>query len=92
LISQYDTTSGALGSGGNLVNLGAMIYPQLRIEGFVASPYIVSGEYLPAMAKWLKEGVYVQEHTFFDGIESWPEAFCNGVMQGKHMGKVVVRL
>ena len=70
-----------------------MIYTFQRVEGFTCLPYL-SGQklnFLKDMSRWLREGKIVAEQTFFDGIESWPDAF-QALFTGKNIGKVVVRV
>ena len=46
-----------------------MIYSAQRIEGFVCTPWLLKGDFLPHMAQALKEGLKVT-HSFSEGIES----------------------
>lgn len=69
-----------------------LVYTFQRIEGFMCMPWLTGkrGNFLPDMAKWLKEGKLKAEETFFDGIDSWPLAL-QSLFTGKSVGKVVVR-
>ena len=68
-----------------------MIYTGQRIEGFVCTPWLLKGDFLPEMAAMIKAGAIKTSHTFFEGIESWPEAF-SSLFTGANNGKVVVRV
>jgi len=75
------------------INLMRMIYTFQRIEGFMCFPWLSGkrGNFFKDMHGWLKEGKVKPLETFFDGVESWPEAF-QSLFTGKNNGKVVVRL
>ena len=68
-----------------------MIYSNQRIEGFVCTPWLLKGAWLPEFSEGLREGWLKTTHTAFEGIESWPEAFAS-LFSGAHNGKVVVRV
>ena len=68
-----------------------MIYTGQRIEGFVCTPWLLKGDFLPEMAAQVKAGTIKTSHTFFEGIDSWPEAFLS-LFTGANHGKVVVRV
>jgi NADPH-dependent curcumin reductase CurA len=77
----------------NSINIGDLIYTFQRVEGFVCMPWLsgAQGNFLEDMSTWIQDGRVKTEETFFDGIESWPDAF-QSLFTGKKLGKVVVRL
>eukprot|EP01065_Artemidia_motanka_P053039 TRINITY_DN9744_c0_g1_i1.p2 TRINITY_DN9744_c0_g1~~TRINITY_DN9744_c0_g1_i1.p2 ORF type:complete len:516 (+),score=213.17 TRINITY_DN9744_c0_g1_i1:58-1605(+) len=89
-ISQYNEAPGK--EGANSIPLWAMIYPQLRIEGFVCFRWLSGkeGTFLDTMGKLYKRGAFKLEETVTDGIDHWPEAF-QSLFTGKNKGKVVVK-
>ena len=70
-----------------------MIYPCLRIEGFMCMPWLSGqqGNFLETMHKLLREGKLKQEETIFEGLDSFGEAF-QALFTGKNTGKVVVHV
>ena len=68
-----------------------MIYSMQRVEGFVCTPWLLKGSWLPEVTAGLREGWLKTSHTVFDGIESGPEAFAS-LFTGANNGKVVVRV
>lgn len=87
-ISQYNSVPEL-----NSINPLQMIYTFQRIEGFVCMPWLSGqkGNFLSDMHQYLREGKLVVQETFYDGIESWPEAF-QALFTGKNLGKVVVKI
>lgn len=73
-----------------VINQMDMIYSNQRVEGFVCTPWLLNGSWLPEVSAGLKEGWLKVTHTFFEGLESWPEAF-GSLFSGANNGKVVVR-
>lgn len=69
-----------------------MIYTNQRIEGFVCWRWLsgAKGDFLKEMSGWMMEGKLHTEETYFDGLSSWVDAF-TALMNGKHLGKVVIR-
>ena len=87
-ISQYNQDKYA----GVHINPLAMIYTEQRIEGFVSTPYLAEGSFLPKMKQWLDEKkVTLVQETTFKGIESWVTAF-QSLFTGGNTGKVVIAL
>mmetsp|Transcript_37970 Transcript_37970/g.118468 ORF Transcript_37970/g.118468 Transcript_37970/m.118468 type:complete len:346 (+) Transcript_37970:72-1109(+) len=76
----------------NKIHITNMIYSFQRVEGFTAGPWLLGqeGEFLKDMATWVREGKLRVQETFFDGIESFGEAF-KSLFVGGNTGKVVVR-
>jgi len=93
-ISQYNSGGGAgggLGGDCNQLPLGPMIYPQLRIEGFMCMRWLSGqkGNFLRDMARLLKQGKLEITETNTDGLENWGKAF-QSLFTGGNNGKVVV--
>jgi NADPH-dependent curcumin reductase CurA len=85
-ISEYNRGEYA----GVSINPLQMIYTEQRVEGFVSTPYLISGEFLPKMKQWIDEKkITVVPETTFTGIDAWPEAF-QALFTGANTGKVVV--
>lgn len=70
-----------------------MVYPCLRIEGFLSGPYLSGkkGHFLSTMHGLLREGKLVPQDTVYTGMDKFGEAF-NAVFTSKNVGKVVVRV
>jgi len=79
----------------NTVNINPMkmIYSFQRIEGFMCAPWLsgAKGNFLEDMNQWMREGKLAVQETFFEGIDSWVEAF-QSLFTGANVGKVVVRV
>lgn len=77
----------------NKIHISNMIYSRQRVQGFECSPWLLGqqGNFLPDMARYVKEGKVTIEETFFDGLESFGEAF-QSLFVGGNVGKVVVRV
>ena len=73
------------------LNLGAMIYTQQRIEGFLSRPYLTGkiGNFLETMKGWMSAGLLEIEETTFRGLDQWPLGF-QSLFTGGNTGKVVV--
>jgi NADPH-dependent curcumin reductase CurA len=67
------------------------IYTAQRVEGFVCSPWLRSGAWLPVMAELVREGKIEVEETLFEGIDRWVDGF-QSLFDGTNVGKVVVRV
>jgi len=91
-ISQYNS-GGALGSNTNALNIGTLIYAQVRIEGFVAPRWLFekTGKHRRDMARYLKQGKVVVTETETEGIENWGSAFAS-LFAGANNGKVCVKV
>eukprot|EP01062_Namystynia_karyoxenos_P074010 TRINITY_DN70821_c0_g1_i1.p1 TRINITY_DN70821_c0_g1~~TRINITY_DN70821_c0_g1_i1.p1 ORF type:complete len:531 (+),score=206.89 TRINITY_DN70821_c0_g1_i1:92-1594(+) len=87
-ISEYNK---AKPGSGEPLPIGDLIYPQIRLEGFLAGRWLDDASFLPDMHKWLKQGKLQIEETITDGIENWPAAF-RTLFTGENKGKVVVRV
>jgi len=71
---------------------GAMVFKQLRYEGFIVSRWMARWmEGIQQMAQWIKEGKVKTEETVVDGFENMPEAF-KGLFTGANTGKMVVKI
>lgn len=95
-ISQYNhggSAGGGLGGSTNALPLGALIYPQIRIEGFVCMKWLKGqkGSFLKHMANKLKQGQLNVTETVTEGIENWGAAF-QSLFTGANNGKVVVKV
>ena len=89
-----DTLLGVGESNLERINIGNMIYSRQRIEGFLASEELAPTErkFLPHMAKLIANKEIVCEETIFEGpLQDWPKVFV-ATMNGKHLGKTVLRL
>lgn len=97
-ISQYNSggaVGGGLGGEFNKLFLGPLIYPQLRIEGFVCARWLSGkvGNYrwLRDMARHLKDGTIKTTETETEGIANFGKAF-QSLFTGANNGKVVVKV
>jgi len=93
-ISQYNTASGdGAAVSTNALSLGALIYPQIRIEGFLSSEYLRGDKlnFLPDMSKFKKKNQFEITETITEGIESFGEAF-KSLFTGSNNGKVAVKV
>ncbi|KAI9012221.1 putative dehydrogenase [Hyaloraphidium curvatum] len=71
------------------------IYKQLNVQGLFCQPWLAGerGKFLEDMSKWWREGLVKTEETFFQGVESWPDAFMAIFKPGGDaLGKVVVKV
>lgn len=77
------------------LSLGALIYPQLRIEGFVSTTWLTGrkgkGAWLRDNARHLKNGEIKITETEHVGIETFGAAF-QSLFKGSNNGKVVVKV
>lgn len=91
-ISQYNSP-GALGSVGNHVNIGALIYAQIRVEGFICARWLFeeTGKCRRDMARYIKEGKVKITETETEGMENWGSAFAS-LFTGANNGKVCVKV
>ena len=89
VISQYNDSSFAASS----LPLWALIYPQIKIEGFVCFEWLAGkkGHFLRDMVRYWKKGQLQTTETIMDGLDKWPEAF-QSLFTGANNGKVVVTL
>eukprot|EP01080_Neovahlkampfia_damariscottae_P009257 gene9257-1344_t len=74
--------------------LAQLIYKNIRIEGFVVSPFFATplfGQFLKEMSEWIKTGQIVSDDTIFKGFDKVPEAFL-ALFTGKKLGKVIISL
>jgi len=87
LASEYSNDGWAPGP-----SLWPAVYKSLRIEGFRASRYFdrVPGFIDQALA-WADEGRLTHSEQIHDGLENAPAAFID-MLQGRHLGKAMVRL
>lgn len=95
-ISQYNEggeEGGGLGGDSNKLFLGNLVYPQIRIEGFMCSRWLSGqkGTFLRDMHRYLKSGKLETTETVTEGIENWPAAF-QSLFTGANNGKVVVKV
>ncbi len=73
-------------------NLSNIIYGGITIRGFSGPEYMhLAGEFMQKMTGWLKEGRIKYRETIVNGIEAAPEAMI-GLMQGRNIGKMLVKL
>merc|ERR1711992_295330 len=71
---------------------GAMVFKQLRYEGFIVSRWLSRWmEGIAQMAQWMREGKIKTEETIVEGFEKMPEAFI-GLFTGANLGKMVVKV
>merc|ERR1711991_100864 len=87
-ISSYDQRTGA---GSSPLNLGGLIYTRQRIEGFLSYDYMGDADFLDYLHPLVQDGTLQVDQTFFDGFDAWPAAML-AVLNGNHLGKVVVRI
>jgi NADPH-dependent curcumin reductase len=92
LIAHYNATG--LPSGPNRVPqlLSAILVKRLTFRGFIVTDYASQREdFQRDMAAWLKEGKVKYREDFVDGIENAVTAF-QGLLRGRNIGKLIVRL
>ncbi|GAA1410941.1 NADP-dependent oxidoreductase [Glutamicibacter uratoxydans] len=87
-ISSYNSTQPSQGPG----NLANMITRGLKLQGFTLANYLEhAGEFSSQMGQWFAEGKIAYDETIVEGIEHTVEAFIQ-MMQGKNVGKMLVRI
>jgi len=95
-ISQYNAAGGAsnpLSLSTNPLSLASLIYPQIRIEGFVCSEYLRGKKmnFLRDMCRMKRQFKFETSETITDGIENFGTAF-NSLFTGGNNGKVAVKI
>jgi len=77
----------------NPLPLGRLIYPQIRIEGFVSSEYLHGKKmnFLRDMQRMKRQFKFEISETITDGIENFGTAF-NSLFTGANNGKVAVKI
>ena len=86
-ISQYNDDQPAPGPR----NMGMLVTKRLMLQGFIQGFYTEAmGDFLAEMGPWLAAGEIVADETVEDGIDQAFDAFL-GMMQGRNVGKMVVR-
>ena len=71
--------------------MGMLVTKRLMLQGFVQGFYTEAmGDFLAEMGPWLAAGEIVADETIEDGIDQAFDAFL-GMMQGRNVGKMVVR-
>jgi NADPH-dependent curcumin reductase CurA len=87
-ISMYNDTDASPGP----TNLPRAIGLGLNIRGFLVRHYRhMRADFMRDVAGWLASGRLTYRETFYDGIDSAPDAFI-GLFTGANTGKMVVRL
>lgn len=87
LVSEYSSGQWADGP-----SLWPAVYQSLRIEGFRASAHFHRvPEFVTAALAWAAEGRLRQHEHITDGIANAPAAFI-AMLEGRHLGKAMVRL
>lgn len=71
----------------------AMVYPCLRMEGFLAAPYLTGkkGDFLRTMHRLLREGKLVPQDTVFEGMDKFGDAM-RAIFTSQNVGKAVVHV
>jgi NADPH-dependent curcumin reductase CurA len=73
-------------------NLFMLFTKRLTVRGFIISDhYDRYGEFLAAMAPWVRDGRVRYRETVVEGIENAPRAFL-GLLGGENLGKMLVRV
>lgn len=87
LASEYSSDGWAPGP-----SLWPTVYKSLRIEGFRASRYFDRvPQFIEQALGWADEGRIAHSEHIYQGLESAPAAFID-MLQGRHLGKAMVRL
>jgi NADPH-dependent curcumin reductase CurA len=69
-----------------------MLFQRATIQGILARDYNHRmDEMLAIVAPWVKSGAIVFEETILDGFDQLPDAL-NSLFEGKHLGKVLVKV
>jgi len=64
----------------------------LTVRGFIQREFIArEGEFLHEMAGWIEDGKIRYLEDFVDGLENAPSAL-TGLLEGRNVGKVIVRV
>ncbi len=88
MISNYNDEELQPGPRGMTVIIGR----RLTIQGFIVTDHLEAGrEYVSKAVQWLAEGKLKYHETIAEGIENAPSA-CIDLLQGKNIGKQIVRL
>jgi NADPH-dependent curcumin reductase CurA len=89
-ISQYDGGLDKPETGPRF--LQHMLFQRATIQGILARDYNHRmDEMLAIVAPWVKSGAIVFEETILDGFDQLPDAL-NSLFEGKHIGKVLVKV
>jgi NADPH-dependent curcumin reductase CurA len=87
LVSEYNLAAAPRGP-----NLWPAVYNSLRIEGFLASRYFSRiPEFIDTALQWSQAGMLRHAEHVVHGMENVPAAFAD-LMNGRHIGKVIVEL
>lgn len=92
MIAQYNAAGPALDLDRRPALLRAILVKRLRVQGFLIFDYEPRfGEFLAAMAAWLKQGRIKYREDVVEGLENAPAAFI-GLLEGRNFGKLLVRV
>jgi NADPH-dependent curcumin reductase CurA len=73
-------------------NLIILVQRRVKMQGFLVGDHGARAKQFAAdMARWVGEGKLKHRETIVDGIEHAPDAFI-GLLQGKNLGKMLVRV
>ena len=87
MISQYN-----LEQPESVQNLIALLYKQIRMEGFGVTEYYEQySKFLDFVLPYIKEGKIVYVEDIAEGLESGPAALI-GLFRGRNVGKQVVKV
>ncbi len=87
LVSQYNLTEPY-----GYRNLGSVLMNRLKVEGFIVGDRLSRWPVAQKdLAGWVSDGRIRYHETVAEGLEAAPEAFI-GMLQGRNLGKQLVRL
>ncbi|MCW9036191.1 MAG: NADP-dependent oxidoreductase [Alphaproteobacteria bacterium] len=92
LIANYNMTELPPGPNMSPVLMRNILVKRLSFRGFIVWDFAEQqGEFLNAMAGWIKEGKIKYREDVVEGLENAPQAF-QGLLKGKNFGKLIIKV
>lgn len=92
-IAHYNEVAGVGGRDLRPGLLAAVLQKRVRMQGFIILDHYATrhGRFREEMGRWVERGDVVLHEDIVDGLEQAPAAFI-GMLEGRNLGKVVVRV